>query len=303
MTKINIVRGMALLMLFIVEISAIPISLRALFYSVAIPVFLFSCGYEAEESAGNILKKDSVSVLFPYVLTCIFSGVCGASGLSATEPAAVIKQITPVWIVLALYVLAGGYALLRRLEKKISVIGVGIVVMIISAAGMFMGMKGFHLPLGADALAAMSIFVLVGDLFRRCEFWVEKSKYILFPVVLAVWSVLVYFGRWMELPIRAYRGHVMCVVCACAGCVALVGVAALLGRCKAMAAFLDWCGRNRIIGLCLIGFVQLNLNWMKLYPFIPATWMEDALFRIVVLLFVMLCIRLLADKIADMNRE
>lgn len=176
---------------------------------------------------------------------------------------------------LALSVVPCVYELICATMRRVPVFFVILPVGALAVAGVLLGCKKIYLPFGADIMPVALLF--------------------------AVWVVFVYFGRWMELPIRAYRGNVFCFVSSCAGCVCILYATMLPKQWKSAKALLSWCGERSVLFLCVMGFMQFNVPWTDLYAYIPVTWAEDALVRVCMTVFIVFCIDVWKEKLIALN--
>ncbi len=296
MSKTNAAKGIAVLMLMIVEIAAIPLWLRALIYSVAFPLLFVICGLEKRNCRNEGLS------LVVYLLICVFAIVYCTEIKPGPDWREVFVEITPLWLIPVCCLLRLLNAGFDAWEQKSSSFVNCVVAAVISAFGFALGYKGIYLPLGADIFCVAVFFLYVGRVLLRKKVFFIKMRYLLVPAAFLCWCVLVYSGRWMEMPIRAYRGHVLSFVASCAGCVVLLWFGKLAEKCRGVHAFLNWCGEKSIILLGVTGFAQLYIDWMDIYAFVPTTWEEDALFRIFVLSFVAYCLDVTGEKLDRLNR-
>lgn len=296
MSKTNAAKGIAVLMLMIVEIAAIPLLLRAFIYSVAFPLFFVVCGLEKRNRRNEGLS------LAVYLLICVFAIVYCAEIKAGLDWREVFAGITPLWLVPAcclLRLLNAGFDVCE--QKSLSFVNC-IMAAAIAAFGFALGYKGIYLPLGADILCVAVFFLYFGRVLFKKKAFFAKMRYFLVPAAILCWCVLVYSGRWMEMPIRAYRGHVLSFVASCAGCVVVLWLGKIAKKCRGVHAFLNWCGEKSVILLCVTGFAQLYIDWMDIYAFVPTTWEEDALFRIFVISFFAYCLDVTGEKLVRLNR-
>lgn len=302
MIKTGEAKGLILLALIVINIGAIPLLLRAFIYSVSIPLFFVSCGYERAERADLLeVKNNSWRILFGWGITALCSFGYSFAGKREIRPAEMLGDIGPLWIVLALSVVPCVYELICATMRRVSVFFVILPAGALAVAGVLLGCKKIYLPFGADIMLVALLFVCFGDMLRRMEDKVWKNKVVWGLLLFAVWAVFVYFGRWMELPIRAYRGNVFCFVSSCAGCVCILYATMLPKQWKSAKALLSWCGERSVLFLCVMGFMQFNVPWTDLYAYIPVTWAEDALVRVCMTVFIVFCIDVWKEKLIALN--
>ncbi len=304
MIRTDEAKGLILLVLIVVNIAAIPLLLRAFIYSVSIPLFFVSCGYERAERADIAgAKNKALRTLFCWGITVLCSFGYGIADKQTIRPAEMFGDIGPLWIVLALSLVPCVYELICVAVRRISVFFAVLPVGALAVAGVLLGYKKIYLPFGTDIMLVALFFVCFGDMVRRMDDKFLKNKVVWGLLCFVIWIAFVYFGRWMELPIRAYRGNVFCFVSSCAGCVCILYATMLPKQWKSGKAFLVWCGERSVLFLCVMGFMQFNVPWTDLYAYIPVTWVEDALVRVCMTVFIVFCIDVWKEKLLALNCE
>ncbi len=246
---LDVARGLAILMLVVFHVlGETNLVYHHFAATTGVHVFLFVSGYFFR---GFDLKKNLKKLVLPYVLLLVVVCVYWDIALGTAWPGQVIdvaKQavlgytldelwqgngffVGISWFLPLLVSVRLLYALICRMEKENYVVR-GIMVVIISCAGVVIGNQGIKLPWSLDVAMAGIFFVYLGDV--SCHYQESVLAYLRKPWLVAsafvTWGVLVYCFGYGELPMRSYPNGVTFLLVSSLSVSVVLGISYYISR-------------------------------------------------------------------------
>lgn len=110
------------------------------------------------------------------------------------------------------------------------------------------------MPLSFDLVLVTLFFYTFGDILKCIKNDLFDSHLFLKTLIFAaVWILLFFFiyeysGRYFEYAVRCYPMGFLSVICACFGCLTLIGVSVMADKIGGIDfKFLQWMGRNSFL--------------------------------------------------------
>lgn len=220
---LDVARGMTMLMIVVFHVlGETSLIYHRFVVTMGLQVFLFVSGYFFR---GFSLKKNLEKLVLPYVLLLVAVCVYWDVMLRTAWPGQILDIIKQTllgytvdamwqgngfyvgisWFLPMLVASRLVYTVICKLEKDNYFVK-GIIVIIVSCAGVVIGNQGIKLPWSLDVAMATVFFMYLGDFAHRHQESVTAylKKPWLILAALMTWAVTVYCFGYSELAIRSY---------------------------------------------------------------------------------------------------
>lgn len=290
----DIAKGITILLVILGHTENVNTVIAGAVYSFHMPLFFIANAYFIKDyNIQRHLKRSSRSLLVPYSVICIISAVCcvnqnvsdvqnhivffkrildmfvGMSKISTMFTS--FESVWLVWFVICLFAARIIYVLLMGILQKFSAAVSLIVMLVLSMAGMLIGVYYAYLPWSLDVSLVALPLMWFGDYLHKSAL-LKKLKLNIYIILFFIWVVFGIFGFRIEMSMREYPGYILVLVEAIAGSMVLIGSSVFIGnKFNILSSFLMWCGRNSIVILavhCLeMRFYDWNINIFSKIPF------------------------------------
>lgn len=211
---IDIVKGITIILMIIGHVSNIPTILRTFIFSFHMPLFFIISGYTFKKKKQTKLLKSSIRrLIIPYLLTGItmlilniiisiknqeiknilnliknsFLSILWGSGAREICPTG-IQPIGAIWFLLAMF--WGGLIFNSILQTKRPIIW----ILIISYTS-YLSVKLTWLPLDIQQGMFSVLFMYIGYIMKKDNFFDKKLSFSLQILMLGIWTFSVCYGK------------------------------------------------------------------------------------------------------------
>ena len=244
---VDIAKAFAILSVPISHCLPLGTTLRALIFSVHMPLFFILSGFTTKlasdwKTVGKRLKKNFLYLILPTLgVISIFAFTeafkFGGIELFPSKVAWTLREFFiknypdglynagAVWFLVALF---NAKLIMDVVNTVIKSEKSGIVFFLFGALGIYMGVKGIRLPFFVDLALVASMFIEVGILWRKYEKTVKKYSVPLLLAAGAFWFSRVMRGDFLEFWTRFYAGYEISIFEAVAGSFVIGNIAMML---------------------------------------------------------------------------
>ena len=244
---IDIVKGIAIILMLIGHMLESDSIIRMLIYSFHMPLFILINGYFIKNfKIFDNIKKSMKSLLLPYL---IVQGAVAVLGLSIKGWNAealyhlVIKDtfggmskvgvrfgrftdfhsVGAIWFLPSLFLMRNIYILLmtvietKKINGKLSI----AIILVLSFIGYYIGNYYAYCPWSLDVALYSLVFIAIGNIMRRKRFFDELNIFVV-TVSFVVWVSFLALDMQIELAKRWYPAVWGGAVCAVAGSICVI---------------------------------------------------------------------------------
>ena len=184
--------------------------IRRIIYSFHMPVFFIISGYFfRNKSIKEELKKDFISLIIPYFITCIictildyfinnasirtnfFTSILGI-GVSKT----ILENLTtvgPIWFLICLFFSKIVFLLINKFSKNNKI--QFFVCVLLNIMGVLIS-KILYLPFSFDVVLVTQIYLFIGKYIKENQLFDKKINIFQFIVLLLIWGVGIVIGEF-----------------------------------------------------------------------------------------------------------
>lgn len=244
---VDIAKAFAILSVPISHCLPLGTTLRALIFSVHMPLFFILSGFTTKlasdwKTVGKRLKKNFLYLILPtlgvisiFALTEAFK--FGGIELFPSKVAWTLREFFiknypdglynagAVWFLVALF---NAKFIMDVVNTVIKSEKSGIIFFLFGALGMFMGVNGIRLPFFIDLALVASMFIEIGILWRKYENVIKKYTVPLLLAAGTFWFSRVMCGDFLEFWTRFYAGYEISIIEAVAGSFVIGNIAMML---------------------------------------------------------------------------
>lgn len=308
---LDICKGLAILLVIVGHIYAIPSELRQFIFSFHMPLFMMVNGFLIHNyNIKDTFFKSLQSLVKPYVIVCVLQAVLAAAfvqGWKAKESVLIhclmdmvggmskistvftqFQSVWLIWFVACLFVTRNLYVALRSLTQKIPSIFQFLIILVVAYLGWYVAQTIGFLPWSIDVAMVSILFLGTGD-FLRIHPLNGKLKILTLLVSILLWMICLHNGIQIELATRSYPYGILSIVCAIAGSLVMMGISQGIERIPVLSDFLIWAGKNSIIILAVHCLEMRFFQWQEwIYEplHISPGWKTDCIIHITMILLI-----------------
>lgn len=277
--SLDIAKGIGIIAVLIGHLSSIG---RVWIFSFHMPLFFILAGYFFKpENLKNRIRKDSVRLLVPYLLTSIaiilfyfllsfiskkdinvnkwiIAAAWGSGGLHSSLYLGSIPYIGAIWFLLALFWCKFSFTVLFSFCKNIYALG--ILCMGISILSIYINNNYINLPFSLLPGLAALIFYYFGYLCNKWGGVIDKYAWIIGLPLILIWVVNTIFqDSCLALVNCSYQFYPLSIIGGLGGTLFICILARVIyAYTRILSRFLIWIGEASLLILC-IHLIDLDL--------------------------------------------
>lgn len=308
----DIAKGMTIILMILGHTLGVPDRLHALIFSFHMPIFFLINAYFIKDyNVKTALKKSAKSLLVPYLAVCAIAAVVDMfinldnplKALGIRINAIILglsfegilfpeeyESVWLMWFVCCLFVARIVYVGIRQMTRKLPEAVAVMIIAVLVGIGAILGYKGYFLPWSLDVALVALIFMLIGDWLRKYDF-LRKAWFLWLSIPMAIlWIGLTYYGYWIEMAMRSYKGGPLCIATAICGSIVVILIAKLFEKIELLAKAFSWCGKNSMVILAVHCLEMMYINWSNNFVIADVSetymWMIRFVLRLLVILVI-----------------
>ena len=316
---IDIVKGITIILMIIGHVSNIPTILRTFIFSFHMPLFFIISGYTFKKKKQTKLLKSSIRrLIIPYLLTGItmlilniiisiknqeiknilnliknsFLSILWGSGAREICPTG-IQPIGAIWFLLAMF--WGGLIFNSILQTKRPIIW----ILIISYTS-YLSVKLTWLPLDIQQGMFSVLFMYIGYIMKKDNFFDKKLSFSLQILMLGIWTFSVCYGKPFSMVSMWIPNGFLNIVSAVCGTYFIVKLSQIIEKkVYLLKQPLINLGQNTLLILCVHLIILNYFPWNKLANMLTGSNLESlkVLIFLTINIILSLSISMLLNKI------
>lgn len=323
---IDIVKGIAILLMLIGHMVEGDSQIRKMIYSFHMPLFVIINGYLIRKyDFFKTIRRSCKTLLIPYlfvrgciiVLSVVLKGwdlrrtlVLIRDTLAGMSKVGVrfgrftcFQSVGAVWFLPCLFLSRNIFVLLmsigrKKYEKKKWMM---IMVLTMSLLGAYLGNHYAYFPWSADVAFYSLIFLGVGNEFKKRKIFDTRPNRLTVFLALLIWLTLLAMDMQIELAKRWYPVVFGGALCAVAGSYFVIVTGIWLEKKKGrLAHALEWCGINSLLILGVHVVEMWFVDWDDLFgngEIIKSSSLLGCTLHVLFTLIVAIVLRLLLNNI------
>lgn len=304
--------------------------------------YLFAAGFGRTQSryrmSADYLQKLFHSLMVPYFVFGLLSIIWAAKSHDFTiyemagalfsgdgRQEALVNM--PLWFLPMLFISDTIFCGVHSLVVKITSEGLGrfgvlaIVVAVLSLLGLLLmhNSASHHFLWNADVALVMQLFLFFGYVCKRLEYiciqqrertCTRRNVFIIFLTVivcLGVWLLAICINGRVDINARKVGNPVLYYLGGFGGTACCYFLSMLIAaKTKVMAGFLEWCGKNSLLIMCIhvpVGMTVYNSGLSKYLPFESVKWCPDIRGVLYILFYDLIIIRILKEVFTPKTKQ
>lgn len=204
--------------------------------------------------------KQSLDYSNPFILNGgkqYLLDLCYGSGLEVTLLPFVIKPMSLIWFLPALFFADIIFYFFIKLFEKHSVVVQSIIVILLTLTGYIIG-RYIALPWSIDVSLVAQVFVFSGYLMQKHKIYEYKASVLLYIAAASIWSLDLYTGR-LDMNSRIYNNLAVSIIGAIAASYLIMNLSYVLSKSTSFHTMsISYIGRQSLVILCFASFDTLT---------------------------------------------